>query len=56
MMVFLARAALGGGANLVCTVLLLALAARVALGKPLGRGNSTFSLIILPPKTRTRRS
>lgn len=37
MFVYVARAALGGGANLICTVLLLALAAHVALGRPLGR-------------------
>lgn len=36
-MVYVARAALGGGANLVCTVLVLALAAHAALGRPLGR-------------------
>lgn len=37
MFVFVARAALGGGANLICTVLMLTLAARLALGRPLGR-------------------
>lgn len=37
MLVFIARAALGGGPNLVCTVLMLTLAAHVSLNRPLGR-------------------
>lgn len=36
-MVFIAHAALGGGPDLVCTVLMLTLAAHVALNRPLGR-------------------
>lgn len=36
MYVFLAREALGGGPNLVCTVLLLSLRTHVELGRPLG--------------------
>lgn len=36
MHVFIAHAAIGGGANLVCTVLLLTLLKRVELGRPLG--------------------
>lgn len=36
MHVFLAREALGGGPNLVCTVLLLSLRAHIELGRPLG--------------------
>ena len=36
-MVYVASAALGGGANLVCTVLMLALFCHVRLGRPLGR-------------------
>ena len=37
MMVYVARAGLGGGANLVCTVLMLALFCHNRLGRPLGR-------------------
>ena len=37
MMVYVARAALGGGANLVCTVLMLSLFCHHRLGRPLGR-------------------
>lgn len=37
MFVFVARAALGGGANLICTVLMLTLSAHVVLGRPLGK-------------------
>lgn len=37
MLMFVARAALGGGPNLVCTVLLLTIVAHVSLGRPLGR-------------------
>lgn len=37
MYVFLARHALGGGPNLVCTVLLLSLLKHVEVGRPLGR-------------------
>lgn len=36
MYIFLAREALGGGANLVCTVLLLSLRTHIELGRPLG--------------------
>ena len=36
MMVFIARAGLGGGANLVCTVLMLSLFTHVGLGRILG--------------------
>lgn len=37
MLMFVARAALGGGPNLVCTVLVLTIATHIALGRPLGR-------------------
>lgn len=37
MLIFIARAALCGGSNLVCTVLMLTLAHHVAVGRPLGR-------------------
>lgn len=37
MLVFIAHAALGGGPNLVCTVLILTLAVHVQLKRPLGR-------------------
>lgn len=37
MLVYIARSALGGGANLTCTVLMLTLTLHVKLGRPLGR-------------------
>lgn len=37
MLMYVARAALGGGPNLVCTVLLLTIVTHISLGRPLGR-------------------